>query len=175
MDKLEASIKDKLERYQLTPFEALDKKTQERLLQTEKAIEEIETKSKMLYEQLKKIKLNRLLIVNSEYIGFSRKTSYNDEILNRYIENSINDSEDYFNEMQVNKLSEDLSELKELNDNIISNIINTLILENELNKIKDTVESLKIRNDKLLSIIKEKEGIIRNLQKGNNVVPFKKE
>lgn len=175
MDKLKSSVKEKLERYNLNSLETLDKKTQARLLQTEKAIEEIETNGKILYEQLKKTKLNRVLIIDSKYTEFSRKTSYNDDTLNQYIENSIINSEDYFNEKQISKLSEDLSELKELNDNIISNIINTLILENELSEVKDTVKTLKTRNNTLLSIIKEKEEIISKLQNGNNVVPFKKE
>lgn len=90
-----------------------------------------------MYEQLKEIKLGKSSIAKSEHTDFSRKTIYNDDTLFEYIEGSIRDSGDYFNERQLNKLSDDLSELKELNDNLLSNIINALMLENELNVVKD--------------------------------------
>lgn len=164
MDALIQTINNKLKEINQKSFEELDSKTQKRLIETETLIENSATEIEDLINKIRKLKLSKTFVANSDSTNFTRKTIYNDGLLEKYIEKCIQDENDYFNETKLERLYEEINVLKEQYDKILDNIIYTNVLRLEVEKYKKEILRLIEEKEKLKSINNEKEIIIRNLK-----------
>ncbi|MGL6173657.1 MAG: hypothetical protein ACRC1P_03525 [Cellulosilyticaceae bacterium] len=165
MEELIENIKQRLKEYNMLPYEKISPKTQDRLLEVQRVINEKEEKRQKAIAMIEEAKITKSDIVGSEAISFSRKTLYNDEVLNLYLENVIK------NEIEYKDLKEDLKDMKEKNkklkeeyDLLLENIIDQYDIECELKKIKEQHATLQKRQFEFLDLINEKEDMIKELQ-----------
>lgn len=164
MDNIESIIDTKLSFYELIPYKELDSKLQNRLIETETFIIESENKIKKLIEEIKELKVSKSTIANSKSTSFTRKTIYNEPILRNYIDKSIEDTKDYFNEKKIEKLNLQLNEIKEQYDKVIINTINFNMLKQELRVQQEEIVRLMDENKRKEDLIKDKEKVIQNLK-----------
>ncbi|NFQ58451.1 hypothetical protein FDF91_17110, partial [Clostridium botulinum] len=116
-------IEKKLKKYFNKSYKELDEKEKERIYKIEFFIQDNNKKCSELLEKIKELKLTKVSIANSEEIGISRKTLYNDKVIQKYIEESIKEQDDYINNNKLNDLQAKYNELKEQYTKIINNII----------------------------------------------------
>lgn len=165
MDNIESIVKEKLISYGLPPFEQLEIKTKNRLIQIETFIAKSSDKMRELIEEAKGLKITKAGVANAEDVSFTRKTIYNDALLNDYLEKSIENQEDFFNERKIEKLQLEIEEVKKQNDTIINNIIYTNNLELQIKSIKKELEILQNKNEELALVINDKNKEITLLGK----------
>jgi len=173
MDKLINSIEEKLLSFSMNSFAHYDKKTQERLVEIEQAWNDIHDKNEQLYLQLKGSLLNRSKLLEHESISFSRKTSYNDSIINVYIDNLISLIPDYFNEDNLESLKKQVVDLQMMYNNVLRQNISTILLQQEIEEFKKLVKTKDNRIYALHEIINEKDKIIMNMS-NQNIVQMKR-
>jgi hypothetical protein len=163
MDKLINDIEEKLLSFSMNSFAHYDKKTQDRLIEIEQAWNDIHNKNEQLYLQLKENLLNRSKLLEHEFISFSRKTSYNDSIINLYIDNVIPLLPDYFNENKLESLKKQVVDLQMMYNSILRQNISTILLQQEIEELKKLVKTKESRVYALHEIINEKDKIIMNM------------
>lgn len=166
---MEHEVKEKLVSYDLPYWEDLDMKTQCRLLEVEDFIKKNQERATLLKEELKGLKISKVAISNSENVSFTRKTIYNDPILNKYIEQEIEGCEDYFNERKIDQLNNYIKEFKQQYEIVIKNIIDTNLMEMKIAEYKKELQYQVERNKQLQILIAEKEKNIKSLERKGNV------
>jgi hypothetical protein len=170
---LEEIVQNKLEKYNLATFEGLSKKNIDRLINAEKYLQGQKKEQMQLISKIKENKLTKVSIVKAMGGNISRKTVYNNEILKKYMEKSIDDEEDYFNERKLEKLEHDLKDLQEQYDKVIDNIIEINLIKIQNKEYEnELVEKFK-KIDHLNSIIHENNKTIELLKlqtKNNNII-----
>jgi hypothetical protein len=175
---IEHIVIEKLNRYNLVELNKLSDKNKERLFRIEKYIQDNNNRIKQLIIELKELELSRVSISNCEDIGISRRTIYNDDILNEYISYSIEEKEDYLNEKKIQALKQQLKEMGGCYNRILDNIIDINILKSNITEYKNQLTVLLDRNNNLKTLIYEKENIIKDLKKklmSNNLIALKNE
>ncbi|KZL89420.1 hypothetical protein [Clostridium magnum] len=170
MNSLRKNIDLKLKNYGLSLFDELDNKSQERLIQIEEFIIKNREEVENYILQAKKLKLSISSVADSQDTKFTRKTVYNDAILKKFLEKSIEDEPDYFNEMKLKKLTEKLGALKEQYDKVINNILDVKILDLTIKEYKKEINRLCDINQGLNSVLSEKERTIQYLKSNNKHV-----
>ena len=135
-NSIENIIEQNMQLYGLGSYEELDKKTKDRLLQVQTVITNTEKKANLLIKELKECQLSKSSIISSDEISFSRKTLYNDDILNAYIDKALENSADYFGENKYKSLQNKYEELKELYQQVISNAVNAMLLANQVHELQ---------------------------------------
>lgn len=145
-------IEGKLESNNLPKFETLSEKQKERINKLELFINENKKKCTSLIGEMKCLRLTKVNIANSNKVGLSRKTLYNDKILLRYIEISISEQDDYFNENKLTKLQKDFNNLKNQYDKLLENIIDNNSVKYKIKKCEEELMQLNIENENLKKI-----------------------
>jgi hypothetical protein len=177
-EQIKADVSENLNKYNLIPFEQLSDKSKERLINVEKFIQYNKIKSKQLLNSIRNFAISKAAISNHADVGISRKTIYNDNILNEYIDKAIDSEEDYLNIKRVKKLEEQVKGFRDQYNKLLENIIDNNILKVTLNDINNQMKLLSETNYTLLVIIDEKDELINGLRSkiksGNNVIVLKK-
>lgn len=166
---IDVRIREKLNKYNLGDLKDFDDKTIKRLYEIENFLYNMEVNAKKLEEELKGLKPNITNITSSKDVSITRKTAYNNKLLKEYIEGSIEDFPDYTKENEIKKMKDKYSELNELYNKVIDNIIDNYNKNEEIEELKNQIEILKNENSTLREIITENDRKINNSKKRSNV------
>lgn len=175
-DKVLKTIIDaKLSQFNMDNLDKLKDKTVQRLLEIEFFIQ---YSNKCIAQNINEIKNNRLSMTNlekSNIITCTRKTLYNDTIVNKYIKESIKLEEDYFNSKELKKLQADYDNLLNLNDKLLVNIIDIHELKSQIKELNKEILNLHEEKNNLYECLVEKDKEIYELKiklKSNNIRIF---
>lgn len=146
-------IKEKLKKYSVADYEKLNDKEKERLYRIQKFIHENNLKYNKLQNEIKQLKLTKVQIANSKEIGLSRKTLYNDKVVQKFIEVSIQAQDYNIKNDKLYDLQNKYNDLKEQYTKIVSNLIETNLLYEKIDKYKEAIGALTKQNENLKSII----------------------
>ena len=146
-------IKEKLKKYSVADYEKLNDKEKERLYRIQKFIHENNLKYNKLQNEIKQLKLTKVQIANSNEIGLSRKTLYNDKVVQKFIEVSIQAQDYNIKNDKLYDLQNKYNDLKEQYTKIVSNLIETNLLYEKIDKYKEAIGALTKQNENLKSII----------------------
>lgn len=169
MDSVEQKVREKLSNINALLYEDLDIKTQVRLKEVEMEISERELESQKVVRKINDLKITKSAIANSRHTSFTRKTLYNDQILNQYVDYSISQVNDYLNEGKMAYLKKQNSELKNQYQKVLLHITERNVLELEIKKLREEIDYLLSRNSTLQEKLIEKERKIGILQKNINL------
>ncbi|MGI1809703.1 hypothetical protein [Priestia sp. TGN 0903] len=164
MDQIKGKVQEKLLDINQIPFDNLDAKTQERLIEVEKFIQEREKEAQDLVKRIQKLKVTKTSITNSPATNFTRKTLYNDSILKDYVEYSIKHVPDYFNESKITNFRQKINDIQNQYEKILYHITKENVIELQNEKMQEDLQYLLTRNDELHKILIEKEITIKTLQ-----------
>lgn len=182
MDEIEKIVRDKLERFGLGALEAVESRQLRQLLDIEAFIKhriEIRDQSIRTY---KENQITKKAIADSPDVKLTRKTIYNSELLNKYVEKSIEEC-DNMELIDSNRIKEIVSQnerIKEQYDKMVGDLIYKTNLENTVEVYHDEINSLKKKIDILNAEVQAKNKEIRRLQQllyengVNNVIPLNK-
>lgn len=162
-EKIIETIEKKIKKYFNKDFEELEEKQKERIYKIESFIQDNNKKSSELLEKIKGLKLTKVSIANSEEIGISRKTLYNDKVLQKYIEESIKD-QSYYNNNKLNDLQTKYNELKNQYNKIINNVIEVNVLKIKIEEYEQKISLLTQNNEELKKIIFEEKNKISKIR-----------
>jgi hypothetical protein len=165
MDFIEQRIKEKLFEIKGPLFEELDCKAQGRLKEVEMEINRREQECEQIIKTISNLKITKSAIANSNQTSFTRKTLYNDSILNQYVDYSINQENDYFNDRKLTYLKKQHTDLKSQYEKVLFHLTENNVLELEIKKLKEEIGYLSDRSKVLEEKLIEKDIKIRNLQK----------
>ena len=131
----------------------MNDKEKERLYRIQKFIHENNLKYNKLQNEIKQLKLTKVQIANSKEIGLSRKTLYNDKVVQKFIEVSIQAQDYNIKNDKLYDLQNKYNDLKEQYTKIVSNLIETNLLYEKIDKYKEAIGALTKQNENLKSII----------------------
>lgn len=160
MDLLINKITKKLEKNFFINFEDLTEREKKRLITLEENLSKYEERQVQALKNIDNLKLNKVKI--SEILQISRKTLYNDTILNKYVDLYLEEEKKRIDsyEVEYKKIREEYKELENRYDKLLCNII-------ELSLIKEENRYLK----KFLSRQNYESGVSLNKDK---VIEYKK-
>lgn len=163
MDCLKSKVQEKLSQINNISFDDLDLKTKQRLIEVEKFIQEREKEAEELIRRIQELKITKISITNSNSTNFTRKTLYNDSTLIEYVNYSIKNSEDYFNEGKIKRLQQQINDIKTQYNKVLFMVTKSNVLELQIEKLKEELEYVLSKNDKLQDLLIEKDITINNL------------
>lgn len=146
-------IKEKLKKYSIADYDELNDKEKERLYKIQEFIHKNTVRYEKLQDEVKHLKLTKVQIANSKEIGLSRKTLYNDKVVQKFIEVSIQGQDYNIKNEKLYDLQNKYNELKEQYTKIISNLIETNLLYEKIDRYEKIIASLTKQNENLKSII----------------------
>lgn len=173
---IEDNIERKLRELELLNLKELDPKLQVRLIEIEKFITSNDFEIKQHIKELRKRMLNISLVANQESVSVTRKTIYNEPVLEKYIKKSIQEEQDYFNDRAIKELKNNLNNLSEKYNKYISNVLNFKLLQLKEKKYLEQVQSLQEELYRTKEVISEKEELIDILRANqkSNILKFNK-
>ena len=146
-------IKEKLKKYSIADYDELNNKEKERLYKIQEFIHKNTVKYEQLQDEIKNLRLTKVQIANAKEIGLSRKTLYNDKVVQKFIEVSIQGQNYNIKNEKLYDLQNKYNELKEQYTKIISNLIETNLLYEKIDRYEETISALTKQNENLKSII----------------------
>ena len=146
-------IKEKLKKYSIADYDELNDKEKERLYKIQEFIHKNTVRYEQLQDELKNLGLTKVQIANAKEIGLSRKTLYNDKVVQKFIEVSIQGQNYNIKNEKLYDLQNKYNELKEQYTKIISNLIETNLLYEKIDRYEETISALTKQNENLKSII----------------------
>lgn len=146
-------IKEKLKKYSIADYDELNNKEKERLYKIQEFINKNTVRYEQLQDELKNLRLTKVQIANAKEIGLSRKTLYNDKVVQKFIEVSIQGQNYNIKNEKLYDLQNKYNELKEQYTKIISNLIETNLLYEKIDRYEETISALTKQNENLKSII----------------------
>ena len=146
-------IKEKLKKYSIADYDELNDKEKERLYKIQEFIHKNTVRYEQLQDELKNLRLTKVKIANAKEIGLSRKTLYNDKVVQKFIEVSIQGQNYNIKNEKLYDLQNKYNELKEQYTKIISNLIETNLLYEKIDRYEETISALTKQNENLKSII----------------------
>lgn len=146
-------IKEKLKKYSIADYYELNNKEKERLYKIQEFIHKNTVRYEQLQDELKNLRLTKVQIANAKEIGLSRKTLYNDKVVQKFIEVSIQGQNYNIKNEKLYDLQNKYNELKEQYTKIISNLIETNLLYEKIYRYEETISALTKQNENLKSII----------------------
>nr|WP_302660515.1 hypothetical protein [uncultured Clostridium sp.] len=146
-------IKEKLKKYSIADYDELNNKEKERLYKIQEFIHKNTVRYEQLQDELKNLRLTKVQIANAKEIGLSRKTLYNDKVVQKFIEVSIQGQNYNIKNEKLYDLQNKYNELKEQYTKIISNLIETNLLYEKIDRYEETISALTKQNENLKSII----------------------
>lgn len=174
--ELKEVINEKLSSFNMDTLDKLNNKTVKRLLETEFFIQYSHKRIHHNMEEIKNSIVSKSNLDKSSIITCARKTFYNDDVLKKYIEKSIENEKDYFNSKVLKKTQEDYNKLQTLYDNLYLKVIDKQNLKAKIKELEQEVENLYEEKDNLIQCIAEKDNEINALRrklKSGNIVQFK--
>lgn len=168
-------VNAKLYSFNMEDLDKLENKTAKRLLETEFFIQ---YSNKCIGENIAKIKSNLISITNlanSDIITCSRKTLYNDKVLNEYIKNCAENETDYFNSKELKKVQNNYNDLSNLYNKLLVNIIDIYDLKSQIKELNKEIFNLYEEKNNLYECLIEKDKEIYELKmklKSNNIRIF---
>ena len=138
----------------------------------------IQYSNKRISDNIDEIKSNLISITNlakSDIITCSRKTLYNDKVLNKYIEKSAEIETDYFNSKELKKVQNNYNDLSNLYDKLLVNIIDIYELKSQIKELNKEILNLHEEKNNLYECLVEKDKEIYELKmklKSNNIRIF---
>ena len=146
-------IKEKHKKYSIADYDELNDKEKERLYKIQEFIHKNTVRYEQLQDELKNLRLTKVQIANAKEIGLSRKTLYNDKVVQKFIEVSIQGQNYNIKNEKLYDLQNKYNELKEQYTKIISNLIETNLLYEKIDRYEETISALTKQNENLKSII----------------------
>ena len=146
-------IKEKLKKYSIADYDELNDKEKERLYKIQEFIHKNTVRYEQLQDELKNLRLTKVQIANAKEIGLSRKTLYNDKVVQKFIEVSIQGQNYNIKNEKLYDLQNKYNELKEQYTKTISNLIETNLLYEKIDRYEETISALTKQNENLKSII----------------------
>lgn len=146
-------IKEKLKKYSIADYDELNDKEKERLYKIQEFIHKNKVRYEQLQNEIKNLRLTKVQIANAKEIGLSRKTLYNDKVVQKFIEVSIQGQNYNIKNDKLYDLQNKYNELKEQYTKIISNLIETNLLYEKIDRYEETISALTEQNENLKSII----------------------
>lgn len=146
-------IKEKLKKYSIADYDELNDKEKERLYKIQEFIHKNTVRYEQLQDELKNLRLTKVQIANAKEIGLLRKTLYNDKVVQKFIEVSIQGQNYNIKNEKLYDLQNKYNELKEQYTKIISNLIETNLLYEKIDRYEETISALTKQNENLKSII----------------------
>ena len=146
-------IKEKLKKYSIADYDELNNKEKERLYKIQEFIHKNTVRYEQLQDELKNLRLTKVQIANAKEIGLSRKTLYNDKVVQKFIEVSIQGQNYNIKNEKLYDLQNKYNELKEQYTKIINNLIETNLLYEKIDRYEETISALTKQNENLKSII----------------------
>lgn len=146
-------IKEKLKKYSIADYDELNNKEKERLYKIQEFIHKNTVRYEQLQDELKNLRFTKVQIANAKEIGLSRKTLYNDKVVQKFIEVSIQGQNYNIKNEKLYDLQNKYNELKEQYTKIISNLIETNLLYEKIDRYEETISALTKQNENLKSII----------------------
>ena len=168
-------VNAKLYSFNMESLDKLENKTVKRILETEFFIQ---YSNKRISDNIDEIKSNLISITNlakSDIITCSRKTLYNDKVLNNYIEKSAEIETDYFNSKELKKVQNNYNDLSNLYDKLLVNIIDIYELKSQIKELNKEILNLHEEKNNLYECLVEKDKEIYELKmklKSNNIRIF---
>ena len=168
-------INAKLSSFNMESLDNLENKTVNRLLETEFFIQ---YSHKCISSKIKEIKSNIISITNlanSDIVTCSRKTLYNDKVLNEYIEKCSKVEVDYFNDKELKKVRSNYENLSKLYDKLLVNIIDIYDLKSQIKEVNKELINVYEEKNNLYQCLVEKDKEIyelKNKLKSNNIRIF---
>ena len=168
-------VNAKLYSFNMESLDKLENKTVKRILETEFFIQ---YSNKRISDSIDEIKSNLISITNlakSDIITCSRKTLYNDKVLNKYIEKSAEIETDYFNSKELKKVQNNYNDLSNLYDKLLVNIIDIYELKSQIKELNKEILNLHEEKNNLYECLVEKDKEIYELKmklKSNNIRIF---
>ena len=168
-------VNAKLYSFNMESLDKLENKTVKRILETEFFIQ---YSNKRISDNIDEIKSNLISITNlakSDIITCSRKTLYNDKVLNKYIEKSAEIETDYFNSKELKKVQNNYNDLSNLYDKLLVNIIDIYELKSQIKELNKEILNLHEEKNNLYECLVEKDKEIYELKmklKSNNIRMF---
>lgn len=168
-------VNAKLYSFNMESLDKLENKTVKRILETEFFIQ---YSNKRISDNIDEIKSNLISITNlakSDIITCSRKTLYNDKVLNKYIEKSAEIETDYFNSKELKKVQNNYNDLSNLYDKLLVNIIDIYELKSQIKELNKEILNLHEEKNNLYECLVEKDKEIYELKmklKSNNIRIF---
>ncbi|MDG0029963.1 hypothetical protein MMB68_10385 [Priestia sp. Y58] len=171
-------VAKKLEEFGLPDLNNIPQKSINRLVSVETYLQRARSEQNSLIKELKEKKITKVSIVSAQEVNISRKTLYNDQILKEYIDKSIQNESEIFNEDEISKLKLQVKELTEEYEKLLNNVIDHHLLRMEnrglQQELNDKYEEIKTWKE----IDMEKENKIRVLTsqvRKSNLLEFKSE
>ena len=146
-------IKEKLKKYSIVDYDELNDKEKERLYKIQEFIHKNTVRYEQLQDELKNLRLTKVQIANAKEIGLSRKTLYNDKVVQKFIEVSIQGQDYNIKNDKLYDLQNKYNELKEQYTKIIRNLIEANLLYEKIDRYEETISALTKQNENLKSII----------------------
>ena len=136
-------IEDRLSECILPQVNELSAKTLESIVEIENYNIFIEERIQHVISELKRLKISKVSIASSKAVNLSRKTIYNNDILNIYIEHIIKNQFDIMNERKIEELKIRIEDLTNENKELIRETIKYNLLLIELKELQDENKHLK--------------------------------
>lgn len=157
MEENISKINNVLIQNNLPPASEISKKTLQRLINFEEYADSIEKLNSVSIEEIKKRKMTKVSVSNAPELNISRKTLYNDKILQKYVEARIEKQPDYLNEVKLKKLKDKHDELEAQYDKITDHLLDNSILQAEILELKEKIEELIQDKNRLHMVLQKYE------------------
>lgn len=182
MDELEKNIRKKLKEFGLQSFDELNAKTQQRIIEIEKAMERYNNIRTKCVKRYNDYQITIKSISNSEEVSISRQTIYNHNILKTYIEESKEkyNEGDKFAKNNVQRIKEQRDEIQMQFDKMIGELIKMQNLKLDAKRHMKEINKLVKEKKDLMRIIKAKDEEIDRLKQiikkegKNNLIEYSK-
>lgn len=141
-EQLNEIIKNKVANIESIKYDDIPSKSLRRIVIAEEIIQDIEENIKKNIKVIKENKLSISFFSDNEKMAISRRSIYSDKYLLFYLNESIKNQNDYFNEKKLIELEEKIKFLEERNGKIIDNIIDIFNLKKRCSDYELMIEEL---------------------------------
>lgn len=153
------TINERLKKLNLPELNCLDKKEKERLCEIEEYVSKTKYSRSKLIKELNDLKLTKTKIAES--VGVARKTIYNNDIINQYIDELIREERvDY--EFRNEKYKEKYEELKMFYDRIVVNQVENNLMKIKNEELQKRLNELYQENERIRSMYFEVSNLNKN-------------
>lgn len=162
-EPLNEIVKNKIANIESIKYDDIPSKSLRRIVIAEEIIQDIEENIKKNIKVIKENKLSISFFSDNEKMAISRRSIYSDKYLLSYLNESIKNQNDYFNEKKLVELEEKIKFLEERNEKIIDNIIDIFNLKKRCSDYELMIEELSEENKNLRLMIEEQRKKLNDL------------
>lgn len=162
-ESIDEIVRCKIKNIECISNRDIPNKSLNRILIAEEIIQEVDESIKSYISNIRDNKLSISFFSNNKKMDISRRSIYSDEYLLAYLNESIKNQKDYFNEKKITELEEKIKFLEERNEKIIDNIIDVFNHKKRCNDYELMIEELSEENRNLRFMIEEQRKKINDL------------